>query len=119
MLLQYFSYSSAWYHFAEKFEEAEEKFKQALSLREKHLGPTHVEVAQTVHNLALLYRNTKRMSEAEPLYTRCREIWELAAGGQPIQNPNVAVSAKVFIKMVENFPLSLNFQPLSNHRIRA
>src|SRR5262245_66241105 len=40
-----------------KYTEAEGLFKRALAIREKALGPNHPDVAQTLNNLALVYRS--------------------------------------------------------------
>ena len=42
-------------------------YKRSLAIREKALGPDHPDVAQSLVNLAALYRKTGRDKEAEPL----------------------------------------------------
>src|SRR5262245_52967064 len=39
--------------------------KRALAIREKALGASHVDVAQTLNNLALVYRDQGKYGEAE------------------------------------------------------
>jgi Tetratricopeptide repeat len=58
-----------------------------LAIREKTLGPNHPYVAQSLNNLALLYRMEGRSSDAEPLDRRALAILE--ARGPPI-NPDEA-----------------------------
>jgi len=42
-------------------------YKRSLAIREKAVGPDHPDVAQSLVNLAALYRKTGRDKEAEPL----------------------------------------------------
>ena len=41
---------------------------EVLAIREKALGPEHPDVAQSLNNLAELYRSQGRYADAEPLY---------------------------------------------------
>ena len=59
----------------DRHEEAEKCFKEALGTQETIKGKDSQEVAQICHNLALLYRNTGRYSEAAPLYDRALATW--------------------------------------------
>ena len=54
--------------------------KRALAIREKVLGPEHVNVAQSFNNLAGLYNDQGRYADAEPLYKRSLAIREKALG---------------------------------------
>jgi tetratricopeptide (TPR) repeat protein len=58
---------------------------RALAIREKTLDPQHPDVAQTLHNLASLYRVQGQYDTAEPLFKRALAIWE-----KWIRNPEVA-----------------------------
>lgn len=60
----------------ERHSEAEQCFKDSVATQESIKGRDCQEVAQTCHNLALLYRNTGRFSEAVPLYDRALSTWE-------------------------------------------
>jgi CHAT domain-containing protein len=60
-----------------------------LAIREKFLGPDHPDVAQSLNNLAELYRVQDRYSDAEPLYQRTLAICEKALG---LDHPNCATS---------------------------
>lgn len=70
------------YHYettrAAKFKEAERLYKRALQIREKLLGPNHLEVAQTLSDLAAW--SQKDFKYSEPLNKRALEIREKALG---------------------------------------
>jgi tetratricopeptide (TPR) repeat protein len=66
-----------------KYGEAEGLFQRALAIREKALGRDHPDVAQTLHNLALVYRSQGRHGEAEGLRQRVLAIKEKALGRDP------------------------------------
>ncbi|HEY3102228.1 MAG TPA: tetratricopeptide repeat protein [Pyrinomonadaceae bacterium] len=59
-----------------KYKEAIDLLKQALTLREKVLGPDHQDIATTIHNLANVYQKSGKYKEAEPLYIRAISIRE-------------------------------------------
>jgi CHAT domain-containing protein len=63
--------------------------KRALTVREKALGASHPDVAQSLNNLAFLYDAQTRYADAEPLYRRALAIHEKALGSD---HPNVATS---------------------------
>jgi len=72
-----------------RFDEAESILKRSLVIREKTKslvirskaqGPYLMEVAQSLNNLAGLYRNLGRIADAEPLYKRAISIWENELG---------------------------------------
>ena len=58
-----------------------------MNIREKTLGPTHPDVANSLHNLAILYFRQERYAEAEPLYHRAVAIIEKSLGPN---HPNLA-----------------------------
>ena len=72
---------------AGKFVEAVPLAQRALAIREKALGPDHLDVATSLINLAELYRNQRRYADAEPLYKRALAIREKALGPD---HPDVA-----------------------------
>jgi CHAT domain-containing protein/Tfp pilus assembly protein PilF len=78
-----------YFYNAAKYSEAEEFFKRSLEIREKKLGPDHLDVALSLNSLALVYKATGRYAEAEPLYNRSLEIRESKLGKD---HPAVAVS---------------------------
>lgn len=61
-----------------KFKDAERLYKRALQIREKLLGPNHLEVAQTLSDLAAWCQ--KGLKDSEPLNKRALEIREKALG---------------------------------------
>ncbi len=61
------------------YPEAEKQLGAALKEAEG-LGPEHPDVAQSLNNLAALYRAQGKYAEAEPLYKRSLAIWEKALG---------------------------------------
>ncbi len=62
------------------YRDAEGPYTQALALRENALGPEHPDVAESLNNLAELYRAQGRYAEAELLYERALAIDEKALG---------------------------------------
>src|SRR5215831_12033172 len=65
---------------AGKYDESRPMAERALELREKALGPEHPDVAQSLNNLAILYRLKGDNAKAEPLYQRALAIFEKALG---------------------------------------
>jgi tetratricopeptide (TPR) repeat protein len=63
-----------------RYGEAEPLYRQALAISEKALGPDHPDVATSLNNLALLYRDEGRFAEAEPLFQQALAIIEMALG---------------------------------------
>jgi tetratricopeptide (TPR) repeat protein len=55
---------------------AEKLYRRVLELREKHLGPRHLEVASTLNNVAGILRQQARYSDADVLLRRALEIAE-------------------------------------------
>jgi len=74
---------------AGKLAEAVPLAQQALAIAEKASGPTHPKVAQSLNNLAVLYRDQGRYADAEPLFGRSLAIREKALGPN---HPDVAQS---------------------------
>ena len=66
-------------------------------MREKALGPEHPEVAMSLNNLALLYRNQGHYTEAEPLHKRALAIREQALGPE---HPDVATSLENYATLL-------------------
>jgi CHAT domain-containing protein len=63
-----------------KYEEAVPLAKRALAIREKNLGKNHPSVADSLYNLAELYRNQGKYADAEPLSKRALLIYEKVRG---------------------------------------
>lgn len=51
-----------------RYTDAKSLYERALAIREKTLDPQHPDVAQTLHNLASLYRVQGQYDTAEPLF---------------------------------------------------
>lgn len=62
-----------------EYKQAADLLSKALSLREKALGPNHVDVAVTLHNLANVYEKAGKY-EGEAFYLRSISIMEKALG---------------------------------------
>lgn len=56
--------------------------ERALAIREKALGPDHVEVAMTLINLAVLYEENGDYARADPMHLRGLEILERRRGAE-------------------------------------
>ncbi len=72
-----------------RYIEAEPFYLQALSIRQKFLGPEHLEVTYALNNLAGLYRQQGKYAEAEVLYQQVLHIREKVLGPE---HPEVAYS---------------------------
>src|ERR1700693_4057798 len=59
-----------------RYDEAEPLLRRALELREKALGPDHPDIAQSLNNLASIYRDRGEYEKAEPLLQRALGIRE-------------------------------------------
>ncbi len=59
-----------------QYVEAQPLYQQALTIRERILGPEHDEVASSLTNLAELYHNQGKYAKAESLYQRALAICE-------------------------------------------
>lgn len=59
-----------------KFDEAFPLVERALEIRERVLGPDHLEVAAAVNSLAVLYWRKGDFANAERLYQRARTVYE-------------------------------------------
>ncbi len=69
------------------YEQAERLSQQVLAIRERMLQQEHLEMAQSLHALAEVYRQRGTYMEAEPLYQRALSIWEQQLGPE---HPQVA-----------------------------
>jgi CHAT domain-containing protein/Tfp pilus assembly protein PilF len=70
---------------AGKFAAALPLAQRVAALREKALGPDHVEVAEALNNLADVYRFNGDYSSAMPLYERALAIREKALGPEHVE----------------------------------
>lgn len=65
-----------------RWEEAEQKYKSALTIQENSGFPFPEDLAWTLNNLAVLYTAKGQFEEAEPLYQRSLEIRQKVLGNQ-------------------------------------
>ncbi|WP_437667302.1 tetratricopeptide repeat protein [Sorangium sp. So ce1182] len=72
-----------------KYDAAIPLLNRALSVREKRLGPKHLDVAQSLTLLGIVYWHKGDYARAEPLYQRALAIDEKALGPE---HPDVAQS---------------------------
>ncbi len=72
---------------AGKYDRAVLVAQKALQVAEQNVGPEHPDVAESLNNLAALYRTQGEFVKAEPLLKRALAIWEKALGPE---HPNVA-----------------------------
>ena len=63
-----------------QYSQAETTYRQALTLREKHLGTNHLDVASSLDALANVYYQQGLYTEIEPLYKRSLSICEQHRG---------------------------------------
>src|SRR5262249_45211667 len=63
-----------------KYDEARPLIERAMEIREKILGPDHLDIADALHNLAIIWKYKGEYGKAEPLYGRAMEIWEKTLG---------------------------------------
>jgi CHAT domain-containing protein len=99
---------------AGKYDESRPAAERALELREKALGPEHPDVAQSLHNLALIYRFKGDYAKAEPLFQRALAIWEKALGPE---HPDIAESLNLLARLYEakgDLTLAVTFQSRAN-----
>ena len=57
-----------------RYAEAEPRYRRALAIQEKALGPEHPDVATSLTSLAALYRATERIPAADALEKRAARI---------------------------------------------
>jgi CHAT domain-containing protein/Tfp pilus assembly protein PilF len=74
---------------ASRYDEALPLVERALEIREKILGRDHLDVAEALHGLAVLYLIKDEYAKAEPLYQRALAVYEKALGPE---HPSLARS---------------------------
>ncbi len=70
---------------AGRLREAQPLAEQALAIREKALGPEHLEVAKSLHNLANIHLFQGEYAAAEPLYRRAAAIRTKFLGAEHLE----------------------------------
>ncbi len=71
---------------------------RALTIQEKVLGPEHPDTAQSLNNLASLYRDLGKHEEAEPLYQRALAIYVKVFGPD---HPNTTRVREEYSKLLK------------------
>lgn len=72
-----------------RHEQAEQRYRQALSIREQALGPEHSEVAEVLNHHAEFYARLGEDARAQSYYKRALRILALAVGPE---HPATAIS---------------------------
>lgn len=72
------------------YSSAEGLLKQSLAIHQKHQRPDEAEVAGVEFNLAALYVQLQRLSEAEPLLLEAARVWELRVADNPMPEPKAS-----------------------------
>ena len=67
-------------YYAGLYDESQIALEQCLAIRERLLPKDDTDVANTLNNLAALYKSQSKYDEAELLYQRCLGIYEKALG---------------------------------------
>ena len=78
--------AAAWY--GGRYAAATPLLEEALAIRERELDAEHLYTANSLSNLALLYKELGRLSEAEPLFTRALAIREKVLGVEHLYTAN-------------------------------
>jgi CHAT domain-containing protein len=81
-----------------EYAKAEPLHKEALRIRQKVFGPEHPEVAQSLNNLALLYKKMGEYAKAEPLYQESLRIRQKVLGSE---HPDTAESLNNLASLYE------------------
>jgi TonB family protein len=72
------------------YPDAESLLKESLAIHQKHQRPDEAEVAGVEFNLAALYVQLQRLSEAEPLLLEAARVWELRIADNPMPEPRAS-----------------------------
>jgi len=98
-----------------KYAEAVPLAQESLPLAEATFGPEHPNVATSLNNLAVLYKQQDRYADAEPLYKRAVAILQKALGPD---HPDVATSLNNLAELYDSQGRYADAEPLYN-RARA
>ncbi|MEG4166630.1 MULTISPECIES: tetratricopeptide repeat protein [unclassified Microcoleus] len=89
--------------------EAEKWLKACLQMTEKRCGAEHPDTADSLNNLAALYKAIGRYPEAEPLCMRSLWIWEQQLG---VDHPHTATSLNNLAALYESMGRYPEAEPL-------
>jgi tetratricopeptide (TPR) repeat protein len=98
--LTYLKVAAELSHAFGEFHETGCLLEQVLKIQEKLLGPEHVELAQTLNNLAVLRHTQGRDAEAEAFYLWALEICEANLGPQDQDVVNLMQNYAAFLQEV-------------------
>ncbi|XP_046862483.1 nephrocystin-3-like [Xenia sp. Carnegie-2017] len=68
------------YYNTNKYHKAKDCYEKALEIRQKSLGPEHVDVATTFNDLGNMYYNTNKYDKAKECYEKALEIRQKSLG---------------------------------------
>lgn len=94
------------------YNEAELLYRDALTLYQRLLGDNHLDVANSMGNLAVLYRSQGRYGEAEPLYVQALTIAVQRLGEN---HPNTQTVLGHFAGFLQAVVATNQTHLLSNH----
>ncbi|GFK92245.1 Photosystem I assembly protein Ycf3 [Fundidesulfovibrio magnetotacticus] len=83
--------------------------REALTLREKVLGPEHLDTATSLNNLAALFKSMGDYAHAKPLYERALAVLEKVQGPE---HPDTATSLNNLAVLLESMGDYANAKPL-------
>ena len=81
--------------------QAETLYCRALAIKENIFAPDNVEIALTLHNLAVLYQAEERSAEAATMFARALEIF--TATLEP-EHPHVIVCRENYEELISSLP---------------
>jgi tetratricopeptide (TPR) repeat protein len=82
-----------------QYAQAEPLLQRALAIRERVLGPEHLDTATSLNNLAGLYWSQRQYAQAEPLYQRALTIDEKVYGPD---HPDVATDLNNLARLYQD-----------------
>jgi tetratricopeptide (TPR) repeat protein len=82
-----------------RYSEAEPLQQQALAMRKQLLGDEHLDVGDSLNNLALLYNHQGRYGEAEPLFQEALAIYKRLLGDEHLY---VAISLTIWHRFTKS-----------------
>ena len=71
---------------------------RALAGYEKEMGPDHISILGTIHNLGLLYPDQGKLKEAEEMYYRALAGYESALGPDHQKTQRIAEELNTLFK---------------------
>ncbi len=95
--------------------EAEPLCRRSLKIREQQLGSEHLDVANSLNNLAELLRSQGKYAEAEPLFRRSLKIGEQQLGPE---HPDVAAGLNNLAVSLKSQGKSAEAEPLYRRSLK-